>query len=295
MRNPRIGLLPLYVELYDLTVPEIRPQIDEFHAYVSDSLKKLGLDVVNVPVCRLANEFEDAIKTFEGENCDAIVTVHMAYSPSLQSEKALAATKLPLIILDTTPDFTYDQTTDPDKLMLNHGIHGVQDMCNLLIRNGKKFSIFAGHLDHSDVLSRVYSAAKGAMIASELKNAKVGLVGGAFAGMGDFQLPEEDFEKDFGIKVVHYDNAEGEKLISEVTELDIENELAEDKNFFEFAPELTREVYDRTARVAIALRRWIEKKELSALTVNFLATEGPNPGLPVMPFTECSKIGRAHV
>ena len=128
MRNPKIGLLPLYVELYDLTCAEIRPDIDAFHKKVGDALTGCGMDVVNVPVCRLAAEFEAAIKEFEAADVDAIVTVHLAYSPSLQSEKALAATKLPIIVLDTTPDYTYDQFTDPSALMLNHGIHGVQDM-----------------------------------------------------------------------------------------------------------------------------------------------------------------------
>jgi L-arabinose isomerase len=49
-------------------------------------------------------------------------------------------------------------------------------------------------------------------------------------------------------------------------------------------------IYDRTARVSLALRKWKEEKNLTALTVNFLATENSNPALPVMPFTECSRM-----
>ena len=293
MRKPKIGLLPLYVELYDLTCAECRPTIDAAHLNTSNKLKEAGLEVIDVPVCRLAAEFEDAINTFETANCDAIVTLHLAYSPSLQSEKALAKTKLPIIILDTTPDFTYDHTTSPDLLMYNHGIHGVQDMCNLLIRNGKKFSIFAGHLEKSNVVSRVYSAAKAAMIAAELRSSRVGLVGGAFEGMGDFQLPLEEFKADLGIETVLYDFDKGAKRISEVTAEDIAKEKAEDLEKFNFDSKLPDETYTRTAAVALALRRWIKEEQLSALSVNFLATEGSTPGLPVMPFTECSKaMGR---
>ena len=289
MRKPRIGLLPLYVELYDLSAPECRPAINAAHKNTSDKLKETGLEVIDVPVCRLASEFEDAIRTFEDANCDAIVTLHLAYSPSLQSEKALASTKLPIIILDTTPDLIYDNTTSPDLLMYNHGIHGVQDMCNLLIRNGKKFSIFAGHFDNSDVLARVYSAAKAAMIAAELRSARVGLVGGAFEGMGDFQLPLEEFKADLGIETVLYDFDKGAKRIAEVTPEDVQKEKAEDLENFIFDPSLPDETYERTAPVALALRRWIEEEKLTAISVNFLATAGPNPGLPTMPFTECCK------
>ena len=50
---------------------------------------------------------------------------------------ALAGTDLPIVVLDTTPGYAFGPTTDPAEIMYNHGIHGVQDMCNLLIRNGK--------------------------------------------------------------------------------------------------------------------------------------------------------------
>lgn len=287
MRNPKIGLLPLYVELYDLTTPEIRPDIDAAHAYVSKCLCSRGMEVVDVPVCRLAGEFEAAIAQFETADVDAIVTLHLAYSPSLESEKALANVKRPLIILDTTPSYTYDQNTDPAQLMLNHGIHGVQDMCNLLIRNGQVFRVCAGHLDHSDVLDRVFAAAKAAMVAHELNRARVGLVGEPFAGMGDFQVPYEELERDLGICMVPYDFEKGAQRIAAVTQKEIEAEYAADLERFEIDPKLPREVYDRTAKTCLAIRKWAEEEKLSAYTINFLETEGSAPGLPVMPFTEC--------
>jgi len=289
MRNPKIGLLPLYVELYDLTTPEIRPEIDAAHAHASDKLRESGLDVVNVPVCRLANEFEEAIAVFEKEDVDAIVTLHLAYSPSLESEKALAATKLPLIIMDTTPGYTYDQYTDGSALMLNHGIHGVQDMCNLLIRNNKKFTVYAGHIDSSNVVSQVAGAAKCAMVAHEMSKARIGLVGGFFDGMGDFQIPFEDMKKDFGMEVIPYDFEKGAARVAAVTREEIDAEYAADCEYFDWDPNLTREVYDRTVPTALAIRKWVEEEKLTGFSINFRATEGVPAGLPVMPFTECCK------
>ena len=169
MEKLKIGLLPLYVELYDIACPEVRPDIDAAHEYTIRRLQEQDLEVVTWPVCRLADEFSAAIAHFEQEQVDALVTLHLAYSPSLESEKALAATSLPIVILDTTPAFTYDQFTPDTAEMLNHGIHGVQDMCNLLIRNGKKFKVCAGHMDHSDVLQRVVSAVKSARVATQMR------------------------------------------------------------------------------------------------------------------------------
>ena len=136
MANPRVGLLPLYLELYDNVMPECRPRMDAFAETIAQELRCKELDVALAPVCRMEAEFDSAVKMLEEARVDAIVTLHLAYSPSLESAAALARTKLPIIVLDTTPTYGYGPTQDPAELMYNHGIHGVQDMCNLLIRNG---------------------------------------------------------------------------------------------------------------------------------------------------------------
>ena len=289
MRNPKVGLLPLYLELYDRTDPQIRPAIDACRMKVANALKAQGMEVIHVPVCRIEPEFREAVREFEKQDADAIVTLHLAYSPSLESEKALAETKLPIIVLDTTPDYYYDQFTSPDALMMNHGIHGVQDMCNRLIRNGKKFQIFAGHLDHSDVLQQVCASARCAMVVHELRRARVGLVGRPFDGMGDFQLPYEEMKRDLGIETVHYDFEKGGRRHEEITAEQIEAEWNADCEKFDMDPALTREVYDRSARTCLAIRKWAEEERLTGFSINFLATDGAPKGLPIMPFVECCK------
>ncbi len=289
MNQAKVGLLPFYLELYDETVPEIRPDIDAFHEKAVGKLREAGLEVVDAPVCRLEKEFLAAVKMFEDREVDAVVTLHLAYSPSLESQEALKRLQVPILVLDTTPDYVYDQTTDAGKLMLNHGIHGVQDMCNLLVRNHKLFRVFAGHMEHSDVMARLAEAARAAGIVRLFCRSRVGLIGEPFHGMGDFQVDFGELERRFGIETVRYDFTEGERRIKAVTEQEIQEEYQEDQAFFEIRLQLTRQVYDRSQRTGLAVRRWLEEKQLTAFTVNFLATAGSNPGLPVMPFTECSK------
>ena len=289
MKKPKIGFLPLYVLLYDQTSPEVRPDIDAFCELAAKNLRKQGLEVVDAPVCRLADEFEEAVDTFQKEDVDAVVTLHLAYSPSLESEGALKKLQVPIIVMDTTPDYVYDQSTEMGAMMLNHGIHGVQDMCNLLRRNGKKFRVYAGHMEHSKVLERVADAARVAMMAHALKTARVGLVGEPFRGMGDFLVPFDVLRQDLGVLTVPYDFEEGKRRIAAVTEQELWQEFEEDKKQFVMDSCLTREVYDRSARVCLAIRKWVQEEKLSAFTINFMETEGSNPGLPVMPFIECCK------
>ena len=46
MNQAKVGLLPFYLELYDETVPEIRPDIDAFHEKAAGKLREAGLEEI---------------------------------------------------------------------------------------------------------------------------------------------------------------------------------------------------------------------------------------------------------
>ena len=157
MDRKKAGLLGLYLELYDNAMPERREEAEKFYRTIVSELSGRNIEVIPADVCRVKEEFAQAVSLFEQENADAIVTLHLAYSPSLECADVLAQTDLPLIILDTTPDYEFSPRTAPDRIMYNHGIHGVMDMCNLLKRREKPFIIEAGHWKESDVIDRTVS------------------------------------------------------------------------------------------------------------------------------------------
>jgi hypothetical protein len=74
--------------------------------------------------------------------------------------------------------------------MLNHGIHGRTGYAHLLKRNGKTYSVFAGHLEQPRLLDRLCGAcAHGHGWPKGCGRQVVGIAGGPFADMGDFQVP----------------------------------------------------------------------------------------------------------
>ena len=286
MRSPKIGLLPLYIALYDSAVPEARKKVEAFYAQIADALRKRGLEVATAPTCRLEPEFAAAVKGFEEAEVDAIVTLHLAYSPSLESAAVLAGTPLPVIVLDTTPTYSFGADVDPAEIMGNHGIHGVQDMCNLLIRNGKPFQIEAGHWQQSDVLDRVAGWAKAAQTASAMSHARVGLAGDAFKGMGDFAVPFDVMKSTIGIETVPLDPQVLQSFVPAEDDPAVAEEMVSDLQAFA-VQDLDSDVHRRSVRAGLALRRWIESEKLTAVTVNFLDVDAV--GLPTMPFLEISK------
>ena len=200
MKRIRAGLLPLYIQLYDDSMLQMRPGVEKFLNEAKMELEKRGLEIISVPICRVETEFAAAVRIFEEKATEVIITLHLAYSPSLESVGPISATGIPVIVFDTTPAYDFSALQGTDEILYNHGIHGVQDMCNLLNRKGKEFYIEAGHLYESDVADRVAACAKACRMAAEMRNARVGIIGKPFKGMGDFQLPPETLRSTIGMK-----------------------------------------------------------------------------------------------
>lgn len=286
MTTPKIGLLPFYVELYDKAVPQSRPRFEAFLETIASELESLDIEIIRAPVCRLKDEFAAAVALFEDHNVDAIVTLHLAYSPSLESAEVLASTKLPLIILDTTMTYDFGPDQDPDEIFYNHGIHGVQDFCNLLVRYGKAFHIEAGHWKESNVLLRVAEWVKAAAMARMLHNARVGIIGNPFDGMGDFHVPWNVLKNTIGMEVIHFQKnvslsnraRDDEAILAEIAENEVRFDLSV----------IDAQKHRMTVEACLTVRQWIETERLTAFTLNFLDINRAL-GFQTVPFLEAGK------
>jgi L-arabinose isomerase len=283
MKKIKVGVLPLYIKLYDDSGTNRSQMIKCLDAVVK-MIEAEDIEVVRADVCRIKPEFNAAAELFNKEDVDAVVTFHLAYSPSLESIDALCAVKAPVIVCDTTLTFNMSERMDPSDITPNHGIHGVMDMCNLLKRRGKTYFVEAGHLLHSDVVARVAALCRAATVAKSYKSARIGSMGGSFAGMGDFFIDAQTMKKDIGGDIVYFDfEKDYKKYISMVTDKEIEDELAWDA--VHFAVEVKNpDNYRKATRMGLALRKWAEDQKLSAYTVNFLKMNEDK-----MPFLELSK------
>ena len=275
----KIGLLPLYIQLYEECAPSYHDPAQRAADAAADALRKCGFEVESTSLCRVKSEIAAAVRKFEADGCRVLVTLHAAYSPSLEAIETLVGTELPIVVFDTTPDaeFGFDFG---GKLMLNHGIHGVQDMCNMLLKRGKRFLIRAGHIGDENFLAGMKRAVLSAAAAYKMTHARVGDVGGIFSGMGDFQIPDGTF----GMTRINY--ADSPDYAPGAAEIDAE--VAEDRKNFTFAPDLPEEIHRLTVENGLRLRKWIEVEKLDGFTVNFLGC-GPEIGFGNVPFLECSK------
>lgn len=285
----KIGLLPLFIKLYDDIGNDYRPTLEPYLEEIAKKFEAKGLEVARNGFCRIKPEFEEAVSKFEAENVDAIVTIHMTYSPSLESIEVLTKTKLPIVVLDATYTPEYSHEYHKGFISFNHGIHGVMDMCSMLKRFGKPYAIAAGHADNSDVIDRVCGYVKAAKAAASLGSAKVARVGGSFEGMGDFLIPNEEMKERFGVEVNEIEPDYLSRLVSSVTEDEIDAEVAENAASFDFADDIVEDEYREHLKSCLAMRKCVENGNYTAFTVNFLQLDG----IGSMPFLEaCKSMGR---
>ena len=228
MKKIKVGYLPLYIKLYDDSNPHYRdPMVDYMHMLIK-MLESQGLEVVLADeVCRIKPEFDRAAKKFNDAGVSAVITQHLAYSPSLESIEALLSLDAPIIVFDTTPDYQLLKVANyKGCISANHGIHGVQDMCNLLKRNGKPYYLCVGHALHSEVVSEVVGMCRAAADKKAFQTEKVGSVGGSFTGMGDFLVSDERYKNDIGVEVQYMTTEVVKEYLPKVTEEEIDAELA---------------------------------------------------------------------
>lgn len=286
MKNIKIGLLPLYIKLYDDSNID-RTFLISFYDKIANLFEDQGIKVVKNDFCRIKSEFEVAIKKFEDNGADVIVTLHMAYSPSLESVDALCSTNLPIVVLDTTEAFGLNFNESLDPIGNNHGIHGVMDMCNLLKQRGKKYDLAVGHVLGGKVIKQAVDMIKAAVSANMLKGSKVGLFGTSFEGMGDFLISKEEAKEVFDIDIITFSDAEMKLLADSISDIEIEKEKEIYAKDYACNLKVDDVLLNKSIRSALAVRKGIADKKLDAFSVNFLDVSNKNLGS--MPFIECCK------
>lgn len=280
------GLLPLYLKLYDDAVPAMRPRLESWVEGIADGLAREGISLVRAGFCRLEAECREAIRLFEAEDVDAIVTVHPAYSPSLEAAGALASLRRPVVLIDSTPSAGFGPDSEPEEILFNHGIHGVQDLACMLRRCGVPYRVVAGHASHGAVLPRAAGLVRAARAARVLREARVLRIGEPFGGMGDFSVPDEVLQDTLGLRVQAISPGALAPAVTAVRQEDIDNEVRRDRELYDVRT--SPEVHRSSVRVGLGLRQMLEKASCDALSLNFLAFDG-QPPVDVVPFLEASK------
>ena len=148
--RPRAGVLALTLELYETLAPTLREEREQWlRQHIIPALGKIAEVSFDRAVYR-REDVEAAVARLETEGVDALVVILLTYSPSQITLPALKRTRLPIIVWNTQELWGIDSAFSAVEMTSNHGVHGTQDLCNVLLRSGIDFEYVTSHLDDED-------------------------------------------------------------------------------------------------------------------------------------------------
>jgi len=288
-QRPKVGLLALTLDLYETLSPRLRPGRE---AWVRRAVLPALEDTAQVMfegACFTRDQVEAQIAEFEQRDADALLVMLLSYSPSQIALPALRATRLPILVWNTqelaaiTSEFS-----GADKLH-NHGVHGTQDLANVLLRSGTPFEYATSHLGDEDATAALADFFHAAAAVKLLRRTRIGLLGYPFPGMGDFALDTTEFAATLGCAWTILPMEEFVTRAADASREEVAALVQDYRASYTVAEDVTEDDLDLTARAEAALRGMARERGLGALTYQFMAF-GEDERAPTLPFVAISRM-----
>ncbi len=265
--RPHIGILALMQGLYDESQPEIPANQT---VYVKQVIARLS-DVADFEFPGLAKErpdIERIVKKYNDDELDGILLINTIYSPGLRLVQAFKKNHLPVLLADIQPIPSVGDYWNWSYLTTNQGIHGIQDTSNVLMRLGYKPAIITEDWKSDRFKAIVKDWALAAATARRLCSVRLACFE-KMKNMGDILGDEFAYFKTFGIELLHEGIGQVVACMGEVTEAEIDEQLALDAKVFEIDPKITRENHRYAAKLQLGFEKFCERKGYDGFSANF--------------------------
>lgn len=292
--KPKIGFLGMMQGLYDKSQPEI-PQYEE--KFVQNIINRLK-DVVDIDFPGISKERDDTeriVKSFNDKDLDGIMVVNLLYSPGLRIVQAFKKNRLPVLLanIQPLPDVTDDWNWS--LLTTNQGIHGIQDTSNMLMRLGYEPAIITEDWKSDAFKSFVADWAQAANAANKMSHVRLALMQ-KMQNMGDILGDEVAYFQKLGIEVLHEGIGQIVTFMDQVTEAEIDAQIAEDHKNFEVQPDVPEKNHRYAAKLQVALEKFLASKNYDGFSANFTVYEedGRLDQLPILAASNMMAKGYAY-
>lgn len=287
--KPKIGILALTLEFYEQFGPELRLSREKWLRENAVPVLEKFADVEFEKAVYAAEDIAGAVSQLESGGCDILLVVCLTYSPSGNILPALEKTSLPIFVWNTQELWAVDENYGPEQLGANHGVHGTQDLCSVLLRSGVKFEYHTSHLNDNDATGKIEDVAISAAMVSRLKASRVGIIGYPFPGMDDFKVDADYLKESLGvtreeISVDEFINEAGKINTDEIATL-----VGQYKDSYQVAEGITQAQLQVSAKYELAVRKIVSDRSLDALTYQFLAF-GDDKRSETLPFVAASRM-----
>lgn len=288
-KKPRVGLLALTLELYEELLPHLRTDREAWlRRALLPALEPLAEVQFDRAVFR-REEIDAEVRRLERAGADALLVVCLTYSPSQIVLPALKRTSLPIIVWNTQELEAVDDGFDGAKMLANHGVHGTQDLGNVLLRAGVPFRYVTSLPGEPAGMAELGDFFAAAAAVRTVRDARLGLMGSAMAGMGDFAVDTTHLVATLGCQWVPLPIEEYNQRAEAAGADEVASLSDEYRRAYDVDADVADEDLADTARAELALGAMLRERRVDAMSYHF-ASLAEDERTVTMPFVAASRL-----
>ncbi len=262
--KPKIGLfVTAFLEDEYNKTGYLRPKLIDATKSLARVLSPFG-EIIDPGFVEYELDAEHAAQIFNAASVDLIVVVALAYQNGAVPTRLLLNTKAPVLVWNTQHIRGFPETADFDLIMLNSGMCGLPELTNGLLRTGRSFKIVTSHVADPTGLSRIGDYANAAATVSRLKRTRIGIIGHTYAGMTDLMVDQYSLRQSIGPICLPIEPDKVAAAAAEMSQGQVTSFVEEEKRRYR-VENLTPEMFERSARLALALEKIVKENHLDAM------------------------------
>jgi L-arabinose isomerase len=281
--------LALSLELYETLAPGLRQSRETWVRKTVLPALAAEADVLYEGAAFRVDQIQQTVDSYRARHVDALLVMLLTYAPSQPVIQPLRQAQLPLVIWNTQELWAVDQAFSVKAMIDNHGVHGTQDLANVLLRANVPFHYVTSHLNDSDGTGELLDFLRAAAAVRQLRSLRIGLLGYPFPGMGDFAVDTTHLAATLGCSWTILPMEEYIGRAVKARARDVSRLVKSYRQEYAVDTGVTPADLEAAARVELGLRGMIHDYNLGAITYQFLAF-GDDERTPTVPFVAASRL-----
>ncbi len=274
-RRTKIGLVAGGLGAYWPQFPDLLPQLERSARRVSDRMKSLDCDVVDVGFISDAADGARAAEALRVAGCDLIVGFLTTYMTATMLAPIAQRSGAPILIINLQPTEVMDHATfDTGQWLAYCGACPLPEMANTFERLGVPFRSVSGYVEDERAWARIERWIKAAGVRGALREGRHGLMGHLYPGMLDVSTDLTLVTANLGghTEVVEFDDLR--VRVDAVTAAEVDERKALARSVFDVDDSVDEEDFSWAAQVSVGLDRLVDDFGLDSLAYYHRGLDG---------------------
>ncbi|MCI2423032.1 L-fucose/L-arabinose isomerase family protein [Saccharopolyspora sp. K220] len=270
-----VGLVAGGLGAYWPQFPDLLPQLKKSAEHVSERMRGLDCEVIDVGFISDAQEGARAAEQLRVAGCDIIVAFLTTYMTSNMLVPIAQRSGAPVLLLNLQPTEAMDHANfDTGAWLAYCGACPLPEMVNAFRRCGVETRCVSGYLDEPAAWEKIARWVRAAGVRAALRHGRHGLMGHLYPGMLDVSTDLTLVPSQFGghVEVLEIDDLR--VRVEKVGDAETDDRVAHTREVFAVDSSVVDEDLRWAARVSVALDQLVEDFELDSLAYYHRGLDG---------------------